>query len=318
MHMLEIRNISKHYAYKKYLWQRKKKLPAVEEVNLSIAEGVCLGLVGESGCGKTTLGRVVSGLEKPNKGEVVFQGKNAYEGDKADRLHLRRNLQMVFQDCPGSVNPKMTAGDIIGEPLENFMKTGEGERKESVEKLLETVGLNREDYGKYPSQFSGGQLQRVCIARAVSVKPKLIVLDEPLSSLDVSVQAQILNLLADLKREYGLSYLFISHDMESVYYLSDALAVMYLGSIVEYIEDISLFDRLCHPYTKTLISSVLTSRPEKLRNTGEGAVGGKRVESEGSGCKFAPRCTEAKDKCSSERPLLTKISEKHYRACHQN
>lgn len=316
MPVLEVNNLSKKYAFRNYFWRKKKITDVVKNVSLSIKPGSCLGLVGESGCGKTTLGKMIAGLIKPNHGEILLQGKEMLSANKEEMFLLRRDMQMVFQDCVGSANPKHTAGRVISEPIKNFLHLEKEQEAQMIGELLETVGLSKDDQHKYPEQFSGGQLQRVCIARALSVKPKLIILDEPLSSLDVSVQAQILNLLADLKTEFKLSYLFISHDIESVYYLSDSLAIMYLGMVVEYIEDISLFDSLCHPYTRKLLSSVLSSDPwnkqklilqnDELDRTGFNS----------KGCPYVLRCPKTCDLCNTSIPEMKQLSEKHFIACH--
>lgn len=316
MYVLEVKNLSKKYTFRNYFWRKKKITEVVKNVSLSIKPGACLGLVGESGCGKTTLGKMIAGLVKPNQGDILLQGYDLLSANKQEQFLLRRDMQMVFQDCVGSVNPKHAAGRIICEPVKNFLQVEQAQVDKMIDGLLETVGLNKEDKYKYPEQFSGGQLQRVCIARALSVKPKLIILDEPLSSLDVSVQAQILNLLADLKQEFNLSFLFISHDIESVYYLSDSLAVMYLGRVVEYIEDISLFDSLYHPYTLKLLSSVLISDPEHKQKltTPHDELDKRGFDS--SGCPYVPRCPKASPLCKTASPELKQVSEKHFIACH--
>jgi nickel transport system ATP-binding protein len=314
--VLEVKELHKSFASRKYFWSKKRYNRVLKGVNLHIEQGSCLGLVGESGCGKTTLGRLIAGIEDVNDGQILFEGQNIAGVNKSERLKVRRDLQMVFQDCAGSVNPKHTAGQVIIEPAQNFQTIDKANIDEAVGGLLEAVGLSRDDKYKYPGQFSGGQIQRVSIARALSVKPKLIVLDEPISSLDVSVQAQILNLLADLKKEFNLSYLFISHDIEAVYYLSDALAVMYLGSIVEYIEDITLFESMCHPYTKRLLSSVLTADPDRgfagVQENSEPEV----FPDDYKGCLYAARCADAADVCRLKAPALHDVGEKHWVACH--
>ncbi|ODA42105.1 ABC transporter ATP-binding protein [Desulfosporosinus sp. BG] len=316
MHVLEVKNLSKRYAFRNYFWRRKKISKVVKNVSLSIKSGTCLGLVGESGCGKTTLGKMIAGLVKPSQGEILLQGSNLLSANKQERFLLRRDMQMVFQDCVGSVNLRHPAGRIIGEPVKNFLQIAPEQEDNLISELLAKVGLSKAHKDKYPEQFSGGQLQRVCIARALSVKPKLIILDEPLSSLDVSVQAQILNLLTDLKQEYHLSYLFISHDIESVYYLADSLAVMYLGMIVEYIEDISLFDSLCHPYSRQLLSSVLSCDPGQKQTLATYQSELDQTGFDALGCPYASRCPMTKPQCETNIPVMKRVSEKHFIACH--
>lgn len=317
MHLLELKNISKEYALKKIFLGAGKKIRAVQEVNLHIPAGTCLGLVGESGCGKSTLARIVTGLERPTVGDVCFQHKNLHKLGSKERWNLQKDLQMVFQDSFGAVNPRLSAEAIIREPIRNYLNLSQAEEKERIKQLLETVGLHEEDGKKLPHQFSGGQLQRVCIARSLAVLPKLVVLDEPTSSLDVSVQAQILNLLGDLKKQFSLSYLFISHDIEAVYYLADSLAVMYFGSVVEYIEDISLFDQLQHPYTKKLFSSVLTCGARKNKGFGADFAELQTGENTDRGCVFALRCRDAREICFQEKPALKEADSRHHIACHQ-
>lgn len=317
MNVLEVKNVVKEYPFKKYFWRKKTRVPVVKDVSLYIKQGNCLGLVGESGCGKTTLGKVIAGLELPSQGDVLLNGKSILSTKKKERLSMRRDMQMVFQNCIGSVNPKHCAGKVIIEPAKNFFKLEKDKEEKLIDELIKKVGLNKEDKYKYSGQFSGGQLQRICIARALCVNPKLIILDEPLSSLDVSVQAQILNLLADLKKEYNLSYLLISHDIEAIYYLSDSIAVMYLGRIVEYIEDISLFDSLCHPYTQKLLSSVLSADPKDKKIMLERNEELEMTNVDLKGCAYAPRCKKATEICFNKIPELKKINKKHSVACHQ-
>ncbi|MDN3020152.1 nickel import ATP-binding protein NikE [Paenibacillus sp. BSR1-1] len=257
MSLLELKDIKKTYLLGNSVWMKRKTVEAVKSVSLTLEEGVCLGLVGESGSGKSTLGKIILGLEKPDQGEVWFQGKNLYGLKSKELKELRRDLQVVFQDCYSAVNPRLTIREIIAEPVRNYEKLTTAQEKKKVQDLLVTVGLCPEDMYKYPHQFSGGQLQRINIARAIASKPKLIILDEAISALDVLVQVQILNLLADLKEAFQLSYLFISHDLQAVNYISDRLAVMSSGEIVEWLDDMEQLERLEHPVSKKLMSSVL-------------------------------------------------------------
>lgn len=259
--MLELKGIKKTYLLGNSVWGKRKTVEAVKNVSLTLEERVCLGLVGKSGSGKSTLGKIILGLEKPDQGEVWFQGKNLSNLKAKELKELRRNLQVVFQDCYSSVNPRLTIGEIIAEPLRNYERLTSVQEKKKVQELLEIVGLCTEDIHKYPYQFSGGQLQRINIARAIALKPKLIIFDEAVSALDVLVQVQILNLLAQLKEEFHLSYLFISHDLQAVNYIADRLAVMYNGEIVEWLDDMEQLERLEHPVSKKLLSSVLLPYP---------------------------------------------------------
>ncbi|KAB7707831.1 nickel import ATP-binding protein NikE [Bacillus aerolatus] len=265
MGLLELKSIKKTYFLGSSVWGKRKIVEAVKNVSLTLEEGVCLGLVGESGSGKSTLGKILLGLEKPDQGEVWFQGRNLYNLKAKELKELRRNLQVVFQDCYSAVNPRLTVGEIIAEPLRNYERLTSAQEKKKVQEFLEIVGLCLEDIHKYPHHFSGGQLQRINIARAIALKPKLIILDEAVSALDVLVQVQILNLLAQLKEEFQLSYLFISHDLQAVNYIADRLAVMYKGEVVERLDDMEQLERLEHPVSKKLLSSVLPPYPSGER-----------------------------------------------------
>lgn len=258
--LLELRGVNKHF-HGGGIFKQGRKVQATRDVSLSLAAGECLGLVGESGSGKSTLGRIILGIEQPETGEVLFQGVDLYGQDKAAVRAVRRNLQVVFQDCFSSVNPRLTAGESIAEPLKNFTGLSYREQLRSIGELLELVGLSPEDAAKYPHQFSGGQLQRVCIARAIALRPKLIVLDEAVSSLDVLVQAQILTLLSELRQELGMSYVFIAHDLAAVAQLADRLAVMHAGEIVEQLDTITDMASLRHPVSKALLAAVLSPEP---------------------------------------------------------
>lgn len=259
--LLELKGVNKHF-HSGGVFKQGRKVQAIKQVSLSLGPKECLGLVGESGSGKSTLGRIILGIEQPESGEVFFQGVNLYGKDKAAIRQVRRDLQVVFQDCFSSVNPRMTAGESIVEPLKNYEHLSYREQLRIVGDLLELVGLNAKDAYKYPHQFSGGQLQRVCIARAISLRPKLIVLDEAVSSLDILVQAQILELLSDLREELGMSYIFISHDLAAVCQLADKLAVMCAGEIVESLYTMEDIHCLTHPVSVALLAAVLPAQPE--------------------------------------------------------
>lgn len=311
MPLLEVNNLKKVYNVKKF--KHKYSLAAVDGVSLEIEKGKCLGLVGESGCGKSTIAKLILGLEKPTEGQINFNGLDLTQKNKGKMW--RKDLQMVFQDSFDAVNHRLNAKQIIENPIKNFYKLPQDEVDKKIDELLEKVGISVNEKEKYPQQFSGGQLQRICIARALASDPKLIVLDEPLSSLDVSVQAQILNLLQDLKNELEISYLLISHDLEAVYYLSDSIYVMYGGRIMESIEDINLFDNMKHPYTKKLLSS---SPEYRMKNTVEDIeeIFDDSIDASNLGCPYANRCPQATDKCFKERPITKEIEKNHLISCH--
>ncbi|MBS3899073.1 MAG: ABC transporter ATP-binding protein [Dethiobacter sp.] len=317
MSLLKVKQISKTFKSKNFFTHKGRVVEAVKDISLSIEEGMCLGLVGESGCGKSTLGRIILGLEPPQSGQVIFQGKDFYKTTRQEKMKLRKDLQAVFQDYNSAINPKYPVKMAISEPLRNYLSLSPSEEIKRIGELLELVGLNPQDMHKYAYQFSGGQLQRVNIARALALNPKLIVLDEAVSSLDVSVQAQILNLLAELKRELNLSYLFISHDIEAVYYLADAIAVMYQGKLVEIINDISLFDQLVHPYSNKLLTSVLPSHP---RFRTDSCVEFDELHAKpgnANECNYLDRCNCKEQLCFQVKPVLSKLTEGHLAACHK-
>jgi oligopeptide/dipeptide ABC transporter ATP-binding protein len=316
MALLEIDQIKKKYSVRKF--GKSYDLMAVNGVSFSIEEGKCVGLVGESGCGKSTLGRLITGLEAPTEGQVRFNGQNIHQG-KQKQLKFSEHIQLVFQDSFDAVNPRFTAKKIIEEPLKNFTNMNAKERNKKIDSLLAQVGIALSEKDKYALEFSGGQLQRVCIARALASNPELLVLDEPLSSLDVSVQAQILNLLGDIKEKLGLSYLLISHDLEAVYYLADAVVVMYGGQIMEKIDDIAYFNEMLHPYTRKLLSSTPAYKEKvNLEEAAETIWSDLGVQKkEYKGCPYFGRCPYSKVECEISRPIMKEIHTGHYVACHQ-
>ena len=300
---------------------KKMELKAVDDVSFAIRPGETLGLVGESGCGKTTVGRTLLRLYKPTAGRIEFDGNVLYDSEKKIDVNMhpyRKQMQMVFQDPYSSLNPRMTVEDIIGEPLDvHKLYSNKKERHEKIMDLMETVGLNAEHATRYAHEFSGGQRQRIGIARALAVDPKFIVCDEPVSALDVSIQAQVVNMFEDLQKQRGLSYLFIAHDLLVVQHISDRIAVMYLGHMMELAEADELMDHPIHPYTESLLSAVPIPDPETARRS-------KRIVLEGDvpsplhmprGCPFRSRCKYATEQCAKERPELTDRGNGHMVAC---
>ncbi|MDN4601291.1 nickel import ATP-binding protein NikE [Paenibacillus sp. F6_3S_P_1C] len=261
--MLQVREVSHSYGKRSWLDRSGTRPPVLTDISLTIEKGVCLGLLGTSGVGKSTLGKIILGLEKPTEGQVIFQGQDIYRAGKQVLKRVRRDLQVVFQDCYSAVNPLMTAAEIIGEPLDNYERLSAKEQQRKIGQLLEQVGLAPEDSSKLPHQFSGGQLQRVNIARAIALKPKLIVLDESVSSLDMVHQTQILSLLAELRASYGLSYLFITHDIRAAMTICDRIAVMDQGRLVYYGEEKDSITESNHPAVQQLVSSILPEHPSE-------------------------------------------------------
>ena len=317
--VIEVEDLVMHFPIKKGLLQRTVgHVRAVDGISFSLPRGSTLALVGESGCGKTTTGRCILRLLEPTAGTVNFEGRDLGDLSTPELRSLRRRMQVIFQDPFSSLDPRMSTSDIVGEGLEIHGMASGNEKLERVAELLEQVGLSRDDLRKYPHQFSGGQRQRIGIARALATEPDVIVCDEAVSALDVSIQAQILNLLKDLQRELGLTYLFITHDLNVVRYIADQVAVMYLGEIVEMADTEVLFNEPVHPYTKALLSAVPSLDPDDARS-------GERVQLEGdvpspsnppSGCRFHTRCPQAIDECSSTVPTLATFGPGHIaRAC---
>jgi oligopeptide/dipeptide ABC transporter ATP-binding protein len=318
MPLLEVQNLKVHFPVKHGVFSRVREfVKAVDDVSFSIEPGETLGLVGESGCGKTTLGRAIVRLIEPTAGRILFEGEDLTQLDRSALRARRRKLQIIFQDPYGSLNPRMTVADIIGEALDiHQLAANKAERKDRIAELLKAVGLDPTYAQRYPHEFSGGQRQRIGIARALAVEPKLIICDEPVSALDVSVQAQIINLLQDLQQQRGLAYLFIAHDLAVVEHISRRVMVMYLGKIVELADAKAIINSPKHPYTQALISAVPVVDPETKR---------KRIVLPGDvpspihpppGCAFHPRCPIAEARCQVEVPLLRALGPERQAACH--
>jgi oligopeptide/dipeptide ABC transporter ATP-binding protein len=315
--LVEVENLKKYYPVTAGLLSRHiADVKAVDGISFHIMEGETLGLVGESGCGKSTLGRAVLRLEEPTAGRILYRGSNITTWDRKQLKELRKEAQMIFQDPQSSLDPKMTVGDSIGEALFIHGVGTEQERLERVDELLKRVGMEPEHAVRYPHELSGGQKQRIGIARALAVNPRLIVADEPVSALDVSVQAQILNLVMDLQHELGLAYLFIAHDLSVIGQVSDRIAVMYLGRIIELADRMELFDRPLHPYTEALLSAVSVPDPHQKRQ---------RIPLQGEvpspvepppGCSFHTRCPKVMEICNHEEPVLQPQGGNHLVACH--
>ena len=311
--LISARNIKKHFKVGEGI------LKAVDGISFDIYPGETFGLVGESGCGKSTAGRTIIRLYEPTDGELIFNGRNIYELSHREMQEVRKDFQMIFQDPYASLNPRMTVEEIIAEPLDiHRVYKSHKDRRNRVIELLELVGLNEEHANRFPHEFSGGQRQRIGIARALALNPKFIVCDEPISALDVSIQAQVVNLLKELQDKFGLTYLFIAHDLSMVRYISDRVGVMYLGHMMELAQSEELYENPLHPYTKALLSAIPIPDPEIQRSR-------KRIMLEGDvpspinpkpGCRFVERCPHAREKCRQETPVFEEKRPGHFVACH--
>ncbi|SDT54477.1 ABC transporter ATP-binding protein [Jiangella sp. DSM 45060] len=320
--VLEVDNLVKHFPLTTGVVVKRQvgAVQAVDGVSLQLHKGETLGIVGESGSGKSTLAKLLMRLEEPSSGKAYFHGQNIYDLQGKALRELRRNIQIVFQDPYSSLNPRMTVGDIVGEPFDIHPEVApRGQRRKRVQELLDVVGLNPEHINRYPHQFSGGQRQRIGIARGLALRPEIIICDEPVSALDVSVQAQVINLLEKLQDEFGLSYIFIAHDLSVVRHIADRVAVMYLGRIVETGSDAQIYEKPTHPYTQALLSAVPVPDPS-VRGQRQQIILSGDVPSPAnppSGCRFRTRCWKATDKCAQEDPELTvRPGSDHESACH--
>ena len=312
--LIEVKDLKKYFKVGKNAY-----LKAVDGVNFKIYKGETLGLVGESGCGKTTCGKTVMGLYDATGGQVIFNGTDIHSLNKKEKKEFTKRAQIIFQDPYSSLNPRMTVGDIIGEGIDiHGLYKGE-ERTNKIHELLELVGLNKEHASRFPHEFSGGQRQRIGIARALAIEPEFIVCDEPISALDVSIQAQVVNLLIELQKKKNLTYLFIAHDLSMVKHISDRVGVMYLGNMVEFAASDELYSEPLHPYTKALMSAIPIPDPEEEKSK-------KRIPIEGEipspinpkpGCRFAARCRYATEACMKDTPELQEVKEGHFVACHR-
>jgi len=313
--LIQVQDLKKYYYRERLFSSDRKPIRAVDGISFSIRKGETLGLVGESGCGKTTVGKSILRLIEPTSGQILFKDQDILRVDRKGMRRLRPHMQFIFQDPYESLNPRMKVGEIVGEGLEVHRMAQGKEKIRRVSEILEKVGLHPQDALRYAHEFSGGQRQRIGIARAISLNPELIVADEPVSALDVSIQAQILNLLMDLRDQLGLTYLFISHDLRIVKHISDQIAVMYMGKIVEMANGEDLFLRPLHPYTQTLLHAIPKLDPSKKREPSLGKEEFRPIPSD-QGCRFQPRCPHSKERCQTEEPLLLDEGENHSVACH--
>ncbi|WP_414703425.1 ABC transporter ATP-binding protein [Propionicimonas sp.] len=318
MSLLTVTDLKKYFPTYTTKLVRSEGAPvkAVDGLSLSLEAGETLGLVGESGCGKSTAGRTILRLLEPTSGTIEFEGRDVTKATGQELRHLRRELQMVFQDPYGSLNPRHPVGAIIAAPFEIQGVTPEGGVKKAVQELMERVGLNPEHYNRYPHEFSGGQRQRIGVARAIALKPKLVVCDEPVSALDVSIQAQVINLLEDIQKEQNLAYVFIAHDLSVVRHISDRVMVMYLGHTMEVADRIGLYERPMHPYTQALMSAVPVPEPRRDRERILLVGDLPSPQNPPSGCVFRTRCPYAQERCAAEIPLPVELEPGHIVACH--
>ena len=317
--LLEVKSLKKYFDAKTSFFSKgKNTVKAVDDVTFSIKKGETFGLVGESGCGKSTLGRTIAGLYEATSGEILFKGREITSLGRKDKFAYRKKMQMIFQDPYSALNPYMTVEEIISEPLDIHLDLAKKEKKEKIISILEKVGLGEEALDKIPFEFSGGQRQRIGIARALSVSPEFIVCDEAISALDVSIQAQVINLLEDLQDELGLTYLFIAHDLSMVRHISDNIGVMYLGRMVEISPRDALYEEPLHPYTKTLLSAIPIPDPRLAREQEYVEMAGEPPSPLDlpSGCRFRTRCPFAESICAEQVPDLREVKENHFAACH--